>query len=194
MCSWPAIGTKTEVLMNKLLRAYSNVLLVLNSTGTVWIFLLMLVIVTDVIGRTVFSKPLPGVPELVSLSIVGIVFLQIAHALRSGRITRVETFSDWLKARVPRLNFALQALFSLLGAVLFVALFVALEPLFVQAWTNNDYVGVEGYVTYPIWPIRLFMLIGCVGSILQYLLLALHDVSRVFGYDPPAGLIGQENR
>ena len=194
MYSWPATGIKTELLMNKLLNAYSKVLLVLNSTGTIWIFLLMLVIVTDVIGRTLFSKTLPGVPELVRLSIVGIVFLQIAHALRSGRITRVETFSDWLKARVPRLNFALQALFSLLGAVLFVALLVALEPLFVQAWTNNEYVGVEGYVTFPIWPIRLFMLIGCVGSILQYLLFALHDVSRVFGYEPPAGLMGQENR
>ena len=180
--------------MNKLLRVYSKVLLLLNSAGTVWIFLLMLVIVTDVLGRTLFSKPLPGVPELVSLSIVGIVFLQIAHALRSGRITRVETFSDWLKVRVPRLNFALQAFFSLLGATLFVALYVALEPLFVQAWTNNDYVGVEGYVTYPTWPIRLFMLIGCVGSALQYLFFALNDVSRVFGYEPPAGLMGQESR
>ena len=180
--------------MSKLLRAYDKVLLLLNSAGTIWIFLLMLVIVIDVLGRTIFSKPLPGVPELVSLSIVGIVFLQIAHALRSGRITRVETFSDWLKVRMPRLNFALQAFFSLLGAVLCVALYVALEPLFVQAWTNNDYVGVEGYVTYPIWPIRLFMLIGCVGSILQYLFFILHDVSRVLGYEPPSGLMGKENR
>ena len=180
--------------MNKLLLAYAKVLLVLNSAGTVWIFLLMLIIVTDVIGRTLFSQPLPGVPELVSLSIVGIVFLQIAHALRSGRITRVETFSDWLKVRMPRLNFALQGLFSLLGAGLFVALYVALQPLFVQAWTSNDYVGVEGYVTYPTWPIRLFMLIGCVGSTLQYLMFALHDVSRALGHAPPAGLMGQENR
>jgi len=194
MCSWYATGIKTKVPMNKLLLAYTKVLLVLNSAGTVWIFLLMLIIVTDVIGRTLFSQPLPGVPELVSLSIVGIVFLQIAHALRSGRITRVETFSDWLKVRVPRLNFALQGLFSLLGAGLFVALYVALQPLFVQAWTSNDYVGVEGYVTYPTWPIRLFMLIGCVGSTLQYLMFALHDVSRAFGHEPPAGLMGQENR
>ena len=50
-----------------------------------WIFVLMVVINVDVIGRTLFTKPLPGVPELVRLSIVAIVFLQIGSTLRAGR-------------------------------------------------------------------------------------------------------------
>jgi len=97
--------------MPLLLRIYQGILLFLNSLGTVWIFLLMLVIVTDVIGRTAFTRPLPGVPELVSLSIVAIVFLQLPHALRSGRITRVETFSDWLAKHAPRFGATLQGLY-----------------------------------------------------------------------------------
>jgi TRAP-type C4-dicarboxylate transport system permease small subunit len=170
--------------MSLLLRAYTRTLLLLNSVGTVWIFLLMLVIVTDVIGRTAFTRPLPGVPELVSLSIVAIVFLQLPHALRSGRITRVETLSDWLATRAPRFGASLQGVYSLLGAALFIALFVALQPLFERAWVNNDYVGVEGYITYPVWPVRLFMLIGCAGGAIQYLLFALDDFRQALGRRP----------
>jgi len=170
--------------MALLLRVYKAVLLFLNSLGTVWIFLLMLVIVTDVIGRTAFTRPLPGVPELVSLSIVAIVFLQLPHALRSGRITRVESLSDWLARHTPRFGAVLQGVYSLLGAGLFVALYVALLPLFERAWTNNDYVGVEGYITYPVWPVRLFMLIGCVGGVIQYLLFALDEFGQALGRAP----------
>jgi TRAP-type C4-dicarboxylate transport system permease small subunit len=90
--------------MSRLTDLFSRALLLLNSIGTIWIFLLMVVIVTDVIGRTVFTRPLPGVPELVSLSIVGIVFLQIGQALRSGRITRVDILIEFLDRRLPKVS------------------------------------------------------------------------------------------
>jgi len=61
---------------------------------------------------------------------------------------------------------------------------VALRPLFETAWANNDYVGVEGYITYPVWPVRLFMLIGCVGGAIQYLLFALDDFRLALGQRP----------
>jgi TRAP-type C4-dicarboxylate transport system permease small subunit len=153
-------------------RPFSALLLFLNSIGTIWIFVLMLVIIVDVVGRTALTRPLPGVPELVSLSIVGIVFLQIAHTLRSGRITRVDSFSNWLERRHPRAGFAMQGVYSLLGANLFIVLFIACRPIFVQSWISEDYAGVEGYVTYPFWPIHLILLIGCACSAVQYVLFA----------------------
>lgn len=165
--------------MNQLDNLFRRALLLLNSIGTVWIFILMIVIVTDVIGRTVFTRPLPGVPELVSLSIVGIVFLQIGQALRSGRITRVDTLLEVLDRRVPKFSALLQGLYGLLGMALFIALFNACLPLFLHAWQNGDYVGIEGYITYPVWPVRLFMLIGCVGAAIQYLMFAVNDFAKV---------------
>ena len=39
----------------------------------------------DVIGRNVFNHPIPGVVEFLGLSIVAIVFLQMANTLREGR-------------------------------------------------------------------------------------------------------------
>ena len=159
-------------------RPFSALLLFLNSIGTIWIFVLMLVIIVDVVGRTAFTRPLPGVPELVSLSIVGIVFLQIAHTLRSGRITRVDSLANWLERRSPRAAHALQGVYSLLGAVLFTVLFLACRPIFVQSWLSGNYAGVEGYVTYPFWPIHLILLIGCACSTIQYLLFAWDEFGR----------------
>ena len=166
--------------MNRLDDLFRRALLLLNSVGTVWIFILMIVIVTDVIGRTVFMRPLPGVPELVSLSIVGIVFLQIGQALRSGRITRVDTLLEVLDRRVPRVSAFLRGFYGLLGMALFIALFNACLPLFIRAWQDGDYVGVEGYIAYPVWPVRLFMLIGCAGAATQYVLFSVRDFARVF--------------
>lgn len=166
-------------------RPFPALLLLLNSIGTIWIFVLMVVIMIDVIGRTAFSRPLPGVPELVSLSIVGIVFLSIAHTLRSGRITRVDSFSNWLERGFPRVGFALQAIYSLLGAVLFIVLFNACRPIFVQSWISGDYAGVEGYVTYPFWPIHLILLIGCACTTVQYLLFTWEFIGRAMHRGDP---------
>ena len=162
-------------------RPFAALLLLLNSIGTIWIFVLMLVIIADVSGRTAFSAPLPGVPELVRLSIVGIVFLQIGHTLRSGRITRVDTLSEWLQRRRPRIASAIQGIYSLCGAVLFIVLLNACRPLFARAWATGQYAGVEGYVTYPFWPIYLILLIGCACSAVQFLLFAWSELTQAAG-------------
>jgi TRAP-type C4-dicarboxylate transport system permease small subunit len=121
-----------------LARVFARTLQILSSLGTAWIFILMLVITVDVVGRTAFTRPLPGVPELVSISIVAIVFLSLPQALRSGRITRVESLSDYISLKLPRVGHALMAFYSVLGIALFCALFVASRPMFVKAWVTND--------------------------------------------------------
>jgi TRAP-type C4-dicarboxylate transport system permease small subunit len=60
--------------------------------GTVWIFLMMLLIVADVLGRNFFDAPITGVAEFAARSVASIVFLQLAAAVCSGRMTR----SDFL--------------------------------------------------------------------------------------------------
>jgi TRAP-type C4-dicarboxylate transport system permease small subunit len=158
-------------------RAFAALLLFLNSIGTLWIFVLMVVINIDVVGRTVFTAPLPGVPELVKLSIVAIVFLQIGNTIRAGRITRVDTVVEALRRARPRVAAALEGTYSLIGAVFFVILLWACTPLFVRAWQRGDYAGVEGYVTYPYWPVYLILLIGSACSALQYLVFSWHELS-----------------
>lgn len=159
----------------------------LNSIGTLWIFALMVVICLDVVGRTALNAPLPGVLELVRLSIVGIVFIQLGHTLRAGRITRSDNLILALQRRWPRAGYGLQAVFGLAGVVIFVVLFRASLPLFVDSWNSGEYAGIEGYVTYPVWPVRLIILIGSFCAGVQFLLFAWRDLQvAVSGRTPAA--------
>lgn len=165
--------------------SFELLLSALNSIGTLWIFALMIIINVDVIGRTAFSTPLPGVLELVRLSIVGIIFIQIGHTLRAGRITRADAPIRYVQRRWPRLGFSVQGIFSVAGAILFAVLFHASYPFFVQSWVGGEYAGIEGYVTFPVWPVRLTILIGSAVMFVQFLLFAWHDFSIALGRREP---------
>lgn len=150
----------------------------LNALGTVWIIALMVLINTDVLGRNLFNTPVRGVTELVALSIVGIVFLQLADTLHSGRFTRADVLLARLKATRPVFAARLQAGYHLVGAGLMgVILWAAWEPL-VEAIRIREYVGAIGDFTAPVWPVRLIMLIGLCTTLITFLLLAWADLRR----------------
>ena len=158
----------------------------LNSLGSLWIAVLMVVINIDIVGRTALNLPLRGVPELVKLSIVAIVFIQLGHTLRSGRMTRSDGLLRMLRTRLARTSHAITLLFNLAGAALFALLYHASQPFFLEAWTTGEYAGIQGYVSYPVWPVRLIILIGCVVAAIQYGLFAYRDLGVVCGWIRPA--------
>jgi TRAP-type C4-dicarboxylate transport system permease small subunit len=140
----------------------------MNAVGTAWIFALMLLIVADIGGRFLFNAPIPGVTEIVSLSIVGIVFLQIASTLRAGRLTRSDAaLAGWRETR-PRLAKAIELISFALGATLLAILAHASWPPLVRAWTRDEYVGALGTFTAPTWPVRLVILVGSSVLALQF--------------------------
>ncbi|WP_332743081.1 TRAP transporter small permease subunit [Hydrogenophaga sp.] len=150
----------------------------LNALGTLIIIGLMLLINTDIVGRTGFDAPVRGVTELVSLSIVGIVFLQLADTLRSGRFTRADMLLDRLKRTRAPLAAALQAVYHLLGAALMLIILWAAWPSLVESIRMREYVGALGDFTAPVWPVRLMMLVGLSVTALTFVLLAAMDVKR----------------
>lgn len=151
----------------------------LNAIGTLWIVALMLLINTDVLGRELFNAPVRGVTELVALSIVGIVFLQLGDTLAVGRMTRADILLDRLKRTTPWLAAALQALFHLVGAVLMgVILWAAWAPL-MESIRIQEYVGAVGDFMAPVWPVRVIMLIGMAVTLVTFVLLAWLDLRRM---------------
>ena len=155
----------------------------MNALGTLWIAALMVLINADVIGRNLLSRPVDGVPEMVSLSIVGIVFLQLADTLREGRFTRAEILLDRLAERAPRLRDALHALFHAVGAGLMgVILWASWEPL-AEAVRIREYVGAVGSFQAPVWPVRLITLLGLGLTMLTFALLAWADLRRMVATD-----------
>jgi TRAP-type mannitol/chloroaromatic compound transport system permease small subunit len=150
----------------------------LNALGTLLIIGLMLLINTDIVGRTGFNAPVRGVTELVSLSIVGIVFLQLADTLRCGRFTRADMLLDRLKRERPVLAARLQALYHVLGALLMAVILWAAWPSLIESVATREYVGALGDFTAPVWPVRLMMLVGLGVTALTFVLLAFMDLQR----------------
>lgn len=162
---------------------FSRLLGAMNALGTVWIFLLMVLINSDILGRELFSAPVRGTTELLALSIVGIVFLQLGHALMSGRMTRSDMVIENLLTMRPRIGRALQGIFNLLGVAFLAIIFWGSLALFEEALEIGEYVGAAGDFTAPTWPIRLLILIGSAATGLQYLIMAWQDFRFVFSGD-----------
>lgn len=155
---------------------FSRILGAMNALGTLWIFLLMLLIDADILGRELFGAPVRGTTELLSLSIVGIVFLQLGHALMVGRITRSDMLLDSLITHRPRAGYLLQGFFHLLGAIFLGLVFWGSLGQFEEAVAIDEYVGAIGDFTAPTWPIKLLILIGALATLLQYLRLLWRDL------------------
>jgi len=136
----------------------------LNVLGSTLILLLMVLVGLDVAGRNLFSAPISGVPEMVTLSIVAIVFLQIPQALRAGRMTQSDAFLNWLTGRVPALANALATLFDLVAIFVVWIIVTATWPIFTRAFQRGEFVGALGDFTAPVWPVKLTLIVG--GSML----------------------------
>ena len=44
-----------------------------------------------------------------------------------------------------------------------------------RAWRNDEFLGIEGVFTFPMWPMRAVVVMGATLAAVQYLLLAIHD-------------------
>ena len=153
---------------------FARVIGAMNAIGTIWIILLMVLINSDIIGRSFFSKPIAGVPELVAFSIVGIVFLQLAHTLRSWAMTRSDVLLTILERRAPRARAVLLALFNLVGGMLMLLIAWKYWPSVVAAWLHpeRNFMGNPGFFIVPLWPLYILVFLGVLATAIQFLLLA----------------------
>jgi TRAP-type C4-dicarboxylate transport system permease small subunit len=163
--------------------AFGAVAMGFNVLGTLLIFGLMALVNADVIGREAFGAPVSGVPEMVSLTIVAIVFLQVAQSMRAGRLIRSEAVANLLPGR---LRAALYAVYDLVAAGLIAVLIGASWPLFVKAWDRGTYVGAVGDFTAPDWPVRLVIVVGCTALLAQFVLSAIRNALVAAGRIAPA--------
>ncbi len=151
----------------------------MNALGTLWILALMVLMNLDVFGRNLLGAPVRGVTEMVSLSIVGIVFLQLADTLRVGRFTRADVLLDRLKRDHPALADGLHAVFHLVGFALMVVILLASWHPLVESVAIREYVGAVGDFQAPVWPVRLVTLLGLCATALCFALLAVIDLKRM---------------
>ncbi|MBT3533411.1 MAG: TRAP transporter small permease, partial [Rhodospirillaceae bacterium] len=125
----------------------------LNGLGSIWIFVLMILINLDAFGRTFFAHPIEGVVEIVEMSIVAIVFLQLGDATQRGRLTRSDGLFQRLLNGYPGFGRFLGAIFDLLGIIFMAIVLYGTVPEMIEAVNENLYYGSEGVFTAPKWPV-----------------------------------------
>jgi len=163
------------------LRLFGMVVSGMNAAGSCWIVVLMILINVEAIGRSAFNTPIIGVIEMIEISIVGIVFMQLADSLRRGVLTRSDGLFNQVMARKPGAGHVMGAVTHLLGAVFMALVLTGSIPFFLQAWTKNWYIGVEGMFTAPVWPISLIIVIAITVTMIQFLINLAGHLRPLFG-------------
>ena len=140
--------------------------------AAVWAFALPFLILADIIGRGVFAVPINGTAELVTASIVIIVFLQAGYAIRS----RSMLHADFLVVHLPPvLQRFLLAFGYLLGALFFLMIITGGWEESIRSFTEGEYEG-EGAIRVPSWPARWTVLLGSGLAMINYLVMAYLDI------------------
>ena len=100
------IFSKTELFFNFITQSF-------NIIGTILIIFIMIIVNADVIGRELFLKPIAGVPMMVSMSIVAIVFLQTPQTFNRGRLTQNVSILNAIGRRTPLVKLLLDITYSI---------------------------------------------------------------------------------
>ena len=151
-------------------RLVNRLAITANVLGTVVVLLLVVVINVDVIARSLFIAPLRGAVEIVEISIVAIVFLQIADVVRTGRMTRSDAVLERVTEASPRAGHLMRRAFDLVSAGFMAIVLVAIVPEIFVAYGEGAYVGTDGVFTAPEWPLKLIIAIGAVLCCARWLL------------------------
>jgi len=144
-------------------------------------FMLCFLVVADVSGRVIFNSPVKGTPEIISLSIVIICFLQSGYAIRSGGMLNVDSVIIRFSPRV-------QSWLAVWGAVAGIFFFgvVCYGTLdgASHAWNSNEFEG-EGALRVPVWPAKFVIILGSGLAAFSYFLLMLENIKKAMKGELP---------
>jgi|UniRef100_Q11E99 TRAP-type mannitol/chloroaromatic compound transport system permease small subunit len=173
--SAPSLSRVREALES----GFGGLVSFLNAIGTILIIAMIALMVGDVLGRLLFNSPIDGTNEMVELSIVAILFLQVGYALRQNSIARSDLLERILLRRCSWIVPYLNLIFAAMGCFAFGVLFWAVWPVLVRDFATNTMVGVPGVFSFPKWPTRLVVLIGAGVVVLQFLFSLLENARAV---------------
>lgn len=155
-------------------------LAIIGGLGTLGI---MAIINADVMGRGLFSAPVPATAEIVSAAIVAVVFLQLPRATAAGRNVRSDMLLTRLRRSSPRAADMLDLLHHAVGTLMLFILLRYIGPEIIASIEGNETVGLYGIFTMPRWPFVVCVLLGCALTLAQYVAMTIGFATRVFAGD-----------
>ncbi|QPM90458.1 TRAP transporter small permease [Pseudooceanicola algae] len=145
-----------------------------------WVFLLAVLIIADVLGRTLFLHPIAGTKEILQNSVIAVTFLQLPLAIYSGSMLRTTLLLDALG---PRAALVMRVFAWALGALLFAAIAYASLPAAFTAIRLGEYEG-EGAMRIYTWPVRFLLVGSSAFAALAYVSMMIADLRGPGSSDP----------
>ena len=166
--------------MNRVSESVSKALMVV---AALWAFVLAFYILVDVIARNL-NLPIEGTSEIVTNSIVVVVFLQLAYCVHVRGMLRADFL---LQLMGPRLTRGLNVIGFLLCALFFACIVYGSYDGAWQSWVTGHFEG-DGALRVPTWPARFAVVLGCGLAAANYLLLAASEIAAPTPDAPPPAL------
>ena len=158
------------------MKILNQIINVLNAAGTAWVAAMMFLICGDIFGRALFNSPIVGVPEIVKVSIVGLVWLQMAYTLKVGGHLRSNVILD----RLPRKwQFSVEIIGSILGILVFGLAVYSSWDVMIEGWRIMEFEG-ELPVRVPTYPIRTIVFIGAFLTTVQFVVILGQNIHALF--------------
>lgn len=145
-----------KIILSGICGGFLKVIAGFNACGSLCIFLILVLVTSDVVGRVFFNRPITGIPEIVKVAVVGITFMQIPWALWTNRHIRSDLISGRLGSR-GRGVLALAR--NTIAAAAFICIFIANWRPMIKAWEIFEYEG-GGALHVPVYPIFTLIQIG----------------------------------
>jgi len=149
-------------------RIFDRVLVIFGLVGTCWIVFIALMVNADVLSRALLNKSIAGVPEVISVSIVAIVFLQAAFTLKSGRFIRSDALISRIRVTHKKRYYLIELFNDFAGFVAMGILLFSSWILMVRSYQKGEFIGEYGHFTMIIWPIKMVITAGTMLLLIQY--------------------------
>lgn len=154
------------------MRLFHSLAFVMALLGGIGTLAMMVLINVDVVGRGFFGMPFPATAEIISASIVGIVFLQLPYCTLKGRNIRSAMLLDRLAGRGHRAARILDGVHYLIGGVMLAIIACYAVPEVVEMIVDRETVGIRGIMTLPRWPFVVSVAIGAVLTTIAFFIIA----------------------
>ncbi|MDK2868056.1 MAG: TRAP-type transport system small permease protein [Clostridiales bacterium] len=141
------------------------------------LFIMMIWVFSDAVGRYVFNHPLPGTLEITEeYLMVCLVFLSISYAQKHKAHVRVDLFIHYIPERMLKITDIIMQLF-----MLFYAMLLTKQALAQALWCIEVNSTSRGSLGYPLAPAYFLMGLGLLMTSVRILFELVEGIKRIKG-------------
>ena len=127
-----------------------------NIFGAFLVLAMMVLIVSNTVGRYVLNTPIHGTIELTEFMMVGIVYFTLAYAQANKKHLRVELLYEFFPRKI---QLACDLAAYMIGLIVFALISWQGVLSFLDSWEFGE--ATMGYVAFPIYPAKAAVPVGC---------------------------------